>query len=531
MGRNAAGESFLRGYLSYSTSNEFWVQVQQQSQASSFVALAERYSSGKAIKAITRETLGALREPGTMFLPSPTIGNEAWKRAAFSNNAWSICGITHTTSSAGAMDALTDLLVAPVQPWDALICTSNAVQENVRRVIEAQFQYLKERLGITQLVLPQLPIIPLGIHTSDFDFTEEQRSNARERINADADTLVVTYMGRLSFHAKAHPLAMYQAIERAALQSGKRVILIECGWHSNEYIGKAFSTAAREACPSIDVIHLDGRESSARETAWAAADVFCSFSDNIQETFGIVPIEAMAAGLPVVVTDWDGYKDSVRHEVDGFRIPTSVLPAGYGGDLALRHALGIDTYDMYCGHTCMTVAVDIEFASEAFRKLFESAELRQEMGEKGKQRAKSVFDWRVIIPQYEALWQKLAEIRRDYKPHEKNVSFPWPARMDPFYAFGHYASTTIKSETVVSLCSDESNKLDSRLKSFRNLAMVNFALYVLPDDAEVEGIISALSSGPKSAEELVSAYPSEKQEFGMRHIMVLAKLGIVSLSK
>ena len=96
----------------------------------------------------------------------------------------------------------------------------------------------------------------------------------------------------------------------------------------------------------MKVITLDGRQASARQTAWAGADVFCSLSDNIQETFGIVPIEAMAAGLPVVVSDWDGYKDTVRHGVDGFRIPTCMPQAGLATDLALRHALEVDTYDM-----------------------------------------------------------------------------------------------------------------------------------------------------------------------------------------
>jgi glycosyltransferase involved in cell wall biosynthesis len=51
-------------------------------------------------------------------------------------------------------------------------------------------------------------------------------------------------------------------------------------------------------------------------------------SDNIQETFGIVPIEAMAAGLPVVVLDWDGYKNTVRDGIDGFRVPTLMSGAG-----------------------------------------------------------------------------------------------------------------------------------------------------------------------------------------------------------
>ena len=66
-------------------------------------------------------------------------------------------------------------------------------------------------------------------------------------------------------------------------------------------------------------------------------DIFCSLSDNIQETFGITPIEAMSAGLPVVVSDWDGYRDTVRDGIDGFRVPTQMPPPGYGDELALRH--------------------------------------------------------------------------------------------------------------------------------------------------------------------------------------------------
>jgi alpha-maltose-1-phosphate synthase len=78
---------------------------------------------------------------------------------------------------------------------------------------------------------------------------------------------------------------------------------VECGWYANDLIAKAYAEAAALACPSVRVVTLDGRKAEDRQTAWAGADVFCSLSDNIQETFGIVPIEAMAAGLPVVVSD------------------------------------------------------------------------------------------------------------------------------------------------------------------------------------------------------------------------------------
>ena len=409
MGRNAAGESFLRGFLAHSKSSELWVQVANREHAKTFAAMVQAAGLSKTIKVVDNTSLAALSQPGMVYYPGPGIGEYAWQRASYGHGSWSLCGITHTTSSGGAMDALTELLTAPVQPWDAVICTSTAVKDNVTRLLQAQADYLAQRLGVQRLVLPQLPVIPLGIHTCDFVFSDSQKAAARSALGADENTLVVLYTGRLSFHAKAHPLAMYQALEKASamLPGGHKVVLVECGWHANDFIARAFQDAAQLACPSVRVVTLDGRKSDERQIAWAGADVFCSLSDNIQETFGIVPIEAMAAGLPVVVSDWDGYRDTVREGVDGFRVPTLMPQAGLAADLALRHALNIDTYDMYCGHSCSLVSVDVEATAQAFARLFASPGLRRTMGDAGRKRAREEYDWAVILARYEKLWGRI----------------------------------------------------------------------------------------------------------------------------
>jgi starch synthase len=77
--------------------------------------------------------------------------------------------------------------------------------------------------------------------------------------------------------------------------------------------------------------------------------------------------------------------------------------AGLGGDLAYRHALEMDTYDLYCGHTCSLVAVDVQATAKAFERLFTNPALRQQMGEAGHERARSVYDWKPIFGQYEQL--------------------------------------------------------------------------------------------------------------------------------
>jgi starch synthase len=550
MGRNAAGESFLRGFLTHSQSKEFWAQVQNMDHAKHFAQTVQSFARTEPVKAVDKNSMPALSEVGMVYYPGPGIGEHAFHRALAGaagvagkstnpHTAWSLCGITHTTSSVGAMDALANLITAPVQPWDAVICTSTAVKNNVERLLQAQVNYLQERLGVSKLSLPLLPVIPLGIHTQDFVFSDLQKSEARQAIGADNNTLVVLFMGRLSFHAKAHPLAMYQALQKASHSAklrGQKVVLVECGWHANEFIDKAYQEAAKLACPDVKVITLDGRKATDRQTAWASADVFCSLSDNIQETFGIVPIEAMAAGLPVVVSDWDGYKDTVRHEVDGFRIATTMPAAGMAADLAYRHALEIDNYDMYCGHTCSLIAVDIEAAALAFDKLFASKELRERMGADGRARAQQVYDWRVIIAQYEALWAEQARLRiaaqEASKPDDaaalnKLSSATWPARLDPFYAFETYSTHTLNEGTLLSLVHTDAQQAIEAANAYRKLNMVNFAKQVLPSPDEVAQVLKNASSGPRSAQSLLDTIPQDRKFTVFRSLAWMLKMGLL----
>ncbi|MFY7986091.1 MAG: glycosyltransferase, partial [Burkholderiaceae bacterium] len=100
-------------------------------------------------------------------------------------------------------------------------------------------------------------------------------------------------------------------------------------------------------------------------------------------------------------------KDTVRDGLDGYRIPTWMPASGLGTDLSLRHALEIDTYDMYCGHSASFIAVDIEAATKAFVALFESSERRKQMGACGQAHAVQQYDWSVINTKYQRLWAEL----------------------------------------------------------------------------------------------------------------------------
>src|SRR5690606_32256486 len=227
MGRNSAGASFLKGFAAHSRAGDIWTLVDKRAHAEAFALELRGLGRNDNLRVVDRSNLNALKQPGVVHYPSPRLGPRAFQRAPFGHGAWSLCGITHTVCSAGAMDSLTDLLVAPIQPWDALICTSTAVKDVVMRLFAAQADYLRARLGATRIVLPQLPVIPLGINTADFAVTPEQRAAARTTLGVDDTTIVVLFLGRLSFHAKAHPLPQYLALEKAARATGRKVVLVE----------------------------------------------------------------------------------------------------------------------------------------------------------------------------------------------------------------------------------------------------------------------------------------------------------------
>ena len=132
---------------------------------------------------------------------------------------------------------------------------------------------------------------------------------------------------------------------------------MQAGWFADAADLAQFQGGAAALCPSVRQVLLDGRDQGVRQGIWSAPDIFVSLVDNVQETFGLTPLEAMAAGLPVVASDWDGYRETVRHGVDGFLVPTT-MPAGPGGDaFTLAHEAGrLDQSDLIspaCGSSMM----------------------------------------------------------------------------------------------------------------------------------------------------------------------------------
>jgi alpha-maltose-1-phosphate synthase len=305
-------------------------------------------------------------------------------------------------------------------------------------------------------------------------------------------------------------------------------VLVQCGWFASKAIEQAFRAGAAAACPHVRCVFTDGRLDLSRRNSWAAADLFISLSDNIQETFGLSPVEAMAAGLPVVVSDWDGYKDTVRDGIDGFRIPTWMPPPGTGAALAQAHECGLDTYDMYCGLACQHVALDHRVLVDRLAVLANDAALRSKLGEAGRERARTVFDWNVVYRGYQGLWRELDRLRPAQSAADGAAPPPVvsPSRLDPFLAFGHYPTRSIRLDTMVA---PRSGASVASYKALAGHALYNYAARILPTAQAVERAMAPLAKGPISVADLALAMGLHEGA-ALRAVAILAKMGWLELA-
>ncbi len=524
MGRMAAGEGFLHAFLRHAGVERFYCYASERKAAEQFAALA-RGLTAAPVEWIPWANPADLSKPGALYTPDPGLHDHAWRRRGRNQRAYSLTGITHTTASAGAMDMIAELPLAPLQDWDAVICTANSVKLMVEVLLDEQAAYLKDRLGAQRIPRPQLPVIPLGVDCARFAPDAAMRTAQRLALGIATDDIAFLFVGRLSFHAKAHPYPMYLALERAAHQTGKRLHLIQAGWFANDFIGNAFRAGAQAFCPSVAAHFLDARKPEVRFAIWQAADVFTSLSDNIQETFGLTPIEAMAAGLPSVVSDWDGYRDTVQHGEHGFRVRTLAPPPGQGADLADAHAIGLDTYDRYCGYASQFVAVDVAATAEAYAALIGSPNLRAKMGTAARKVAQSTFDWRHVVAGYQDLWADLAERRAsasESAPAHRPIY--WPARADPFSMYAGYPTEALSLQHRL-----EPGDYPADLALVVEHPLFGFAKHRLRLDLCAIILRKAVEDRSISLAELAAELNDSDRVALLRNAGFLAKLGVIRI--
>ena len=125
-------------------------------------------------------------------------------------------------------------------------------------------------------------------------------------------TLNVLFVGRLEERkGLMYLLRAYHRLRKRHVDA--RLLVVGDGPQRRQY--QAYVRARR-----VQDVEFMGRVSDDDKARYfASADIFCAPSTG-QESFGIVLLEAMAAGVPIVASDIHGYKNVVQRNVQGLLV-------------------------------------------------------------------------------------------------------------------------------------------------------------------------------------------------------------------
>lgn len=190
--------------------------------------------------------------------------------------------------------------------------------------MEAFRQEYSELPGKWQVVHP-------GVNVARFSTPDraECRAEIRGRYGIGASDMLLLFVG-MNFEVKGLD-TIIEALAKARMarpEANFRLLVVGRG-NEGKYRKKA------QALGIADAVTFAGTQVEGLERYYRAADVFVMLS--AFDTFGMVVLEAMAAGLPVIVSPKVGAKDLVVEGVNGFILPAP-QDADAGADRIVRLA-------------------------------------------------------------------------------------------------------------------------------------------------------------------------------------------------
>lgn len=198
-----------------------------------------------------------------------------------------------------------------------------------RRVITCSSHMRSEVTTLFDLPAEKIDVIPNGIDLGRWRVAGAAARALRGRYAESQDAPLLVFAGRLEWEKGVHTLiAALPRLRRR--HPGLRLVIAGRGSKEDELRALAGSLRLRQA-----VTFLGWR--SAEELAALAAAANCAIVPSIYEPFGIVALEAAAAGTPLVVADTGGLREIVEHGVTGLRFSPGDVPGLAGAvDSVLR---------------------------------------------------------------------------------------------------------------------------------------------------------------------------------------------------
>ncbi|WP_257284617.1 DUF4135 domain-containing protein [Endozoicomonas sp. SESOKO1] len=403
-GLRRANDGFLKAIIRYSRFREIHIFTPQSllpELKSGWESFLQHYGSDKAIHFLPAHELSRYFSRITYQVfhqGDPWIGHLAALRDAYCLEPFPITGRAHTLSTDSNMSNTRDLLLSPLKSCDAILCSSKAQKKVMMRLLSAASSSISDHIGVAIPYKGSVMKLPLGIEPDEHYSGSKEK--ARGILGVAQESFVILTLGRIAPSNKMdlNPvlLVVNDLVEGYGYRNIKWII---------SGAGDADSSAVQSLLKQAYDLNLEGcirfelEIEDDRKHQWlSACDLVLTLSDNIQESFGIVPLEAMVNGKPVVLSDWNGYSELVEDGVSGCLIETVSTDlddlARPLGPLLTEHAHLLQAQG---------TAVNLSQCSEKIHDLIQQPELLSSIGEQGRQRVFENYRWEAIVDEYHQL--------------------------------------------------------------------------------------------------------------------------------
>jgi glycosyltransferase involved in cell wall biosynthesis len=222
-------------------------------------------------------------------------------------------------------------------------------------------------------------IVPLGVHPRDYDWDMTAKTSKTSQYG-EAGRRSILFLGRLNFKKGLDLLVKAFGL---VARTHDEVRLILVGPDED-----AYSTRIRRWLEEEGILPktrfagmLTGKEKVA---LLHSADIFVlpSYSEN----FGLAVVEAMASGLPVVISN----RVNIWREVAG-------------------------------AHAGIVVNCDAVALADGLVALLDDSELRRTMGENGRRLVKQRYDWRIAADQMLRVYREILSKSRRWFPRDNSA--------------------------------------------------------------------------------------------------------------
>jgi len=282
------------------------------------------------------------------------------------------------------------------------VCSSKCAADLLTQAFSTIREAFAESFAGSLPAPPEMVQIPLGV--SDRAFQVRDRLQCRDELGIPAHHCIMLSLARFSPRHKmdlSPLLEMIQWLRCRGRLPAFTLILAGAGKRADLELVHSMV----ERLQLQDCVRIEGNIPYERKTTlYSAADIFISLSDNYQETFGITILEAMSQGLPVIASDFSGYKELVDDGRTGFLIPTYGSMEQNPWDLTM----GLTDPSSTRFYLAQKIAVDMTVLAQAIVELASNPGKRRDMGVRARARAMR-YHWQAVIPRYEELWHELKE--------------------------------------------------------------------------------------------------------------------------